>query len=227
MNLDYLKVIAKNLNSTLQFTFGDLFSTNSKTHARQQLHSNPKLKEQLDTFFAQIKSRFLYHGPKRQHVHDNPGHNKPLSSRRSNYFSAVKSKFINAVPYFDLPSQIKCDLDATLVDVEAQEFVDLESNHYKNRRQFYVNGGCLFYKDYLIATHLTTCLTKSIYDYCEHYGLFNMVINGPTNQFHVWKEIFIEFEGKMSSSRFFLIVTGLKECLYALVLETGGVICRQ
>ncbi len=226
ISLDYLKIIATNLNSTLKFTFGNLFSSIHKTAVKDKLHSSPELKEQLDTFFAQIKSRFLYQTSKKQQINDT-NYNKKLLLRRANFFNEIKSKFINAVPYFDLPYQLKCDLDVALADIEAQEFVDLENNHFKTRRQFSVTGGCLFYRNYLIATHLTSKLTKSIFDYCEHYGLFNLVTNGPTNQLHVWKEVYVENESTMPSSRFFLVVIGLKEFLYAMVLESGGVISRQ
>ena len=68
-------------------------------------------------------------------------------------------------------------------------------------------GSCLFYKDNLISTHLAHDVTKNIHDYCEHYGLFNLVKNGNTDHFHIWREISIE--GAYKASRCFLIISGL------------------
>ena len=53
---------------------------------------------------------------------------KSMSLRRTNYLLEIRSKFINSMPYLDLPFEMKCDLDATLSDIEAQEFVDLVSS---------------------------------------------------------------------------------------------------
>lgn len=224
IRLDYLKVIATNLNSTLQFTFGDLFLKKDTESVKRTIDSSVKTKHQLDTFFSHLKHRFLSRNAKTK------TQDKSANKKRSNFLNTIKSKFINSIPFFDLPADLKCDLDATLSDIEAQEFIDLENNYYKNRRQFTISGSVLFYKDYLVSTHLSKSLTKRVHEYCEHYGLFNMVRNGSTNQFHIWKEIFVDSlntENKADKSRHFLIISGLKEFLYAIILETGGIISRQ
>ena len=64
----------------------------------------------------------------------------------------------------------------------------------------------MFYKNYLIVSHLNDYITKNIYNYVNHYGLFILSISGSANQYHIWKEIKLSDE---SNSRHYLVITGL------------------
>jgi len=122
IRLDYLKVISKNLKNTLHFTFGDLFMKKSTECLKRTIDSHPKTKQQLDTFFSLLKHRFM---SRNASASLRKTQDKSLNKKRSNFLDTIKSKFINAIPFFDLPVDLKCDLDATLSDIEAQEFIDL------------------------------------------------------------------------------------------------------
>ena len=74
------------------------------------------------------------------------------------------------------------------------------------------------FKDYLVTTHLNSQKMVSIYNYLEHYGLFNLVRNGCINQTVIWREVYISSDSAKntisSSSRHFLIIIGLVNLSY-------------
>ena len=122
-HLNYLKVLAKNLNETLKFGFGDLIGR------LRNPSEETKLKSELDAFFAQMKNRFS-HLPTMRTYNAIKNLVKPQNTKIEKNSSVsrlidMRSKFINKMPFLDLPFDLKTDLDATLSDVEAQEFVDL------------------------------------------------------------------------------------------------------
>ncbi len=138
--------------------------------------------------------------------------------RRMNLLIEMRYKCFDVVsmlpPYFEVPFELKHDVDSILNGLEAQEFVDLENDFYLNRRLFSLIGSCLFYKDYLITTHLNRSRTISIYNYCEHYGFFNLIRNGCINQTVVWKEIYLPDlnngrRNKIGETRHFLVLIAL------------------
>ena len=125
IGLDYLKVLATNLGNTIKFTFGDLFMQNTAS-VHKLLSDNSRTKEQLNAFFSQLKNRFL-----NRPGQNNKKENKTNCQRRLNFLLEIRSKFINSMPYLDLPTDLKFDLDATLSDIEAQEFVDLVGPEFR------------------------------------------------------------------------------------------------
>ena len=68
-------------------------------------------------------------------------------------------------------------------------------------------GSCLFFRDYLILSHLTEATTKNIYNYVNHYGLFLLTRSTYSNQHHVWKEIYLPNASNFKTRRF-LVVAG-------------------
>ena len=49
-------------------------------------------------------------------------------------------------------------------------------------------------------------MTNNVYYFCLHYDLFNLIRNGNTNQFQIWKEV--EINNKPKNSRHFMIIVG-------------------
>ncbi len=210
-------MISKRLNETFRFTFGhiwdEMISANDGLEMTNEDNQevNRNLKSQMDAFFSQINKRLkicsLFNTYKSEHEATS---NKLNAFNNVEIFTEMRSKLIDKIPFYDLPFDLKCDLDSALNDLEAQEFVDLDNIYYKHRRQFLINGCCIFYKDYLIATHLNDELTRSVYYYAEHYDLFNMIRRGNSGQFHIWKEISLELnkQDPQSSDRYFLVLVG-------------------
>lgn len=177
IDLEYFKVVSKNVNDTFRFTFGS--SINKMIYRKisdydltegSQLQQNYEkreeivmIKSQLDKFFTQINKRLcestqfeLFNNrlddAKQNMISNSSSLKSTPDSRllayanRLNIYNEMRTKFLNSYPYYDLPFNIKTDLDSALVNLEAQEFVDLENTSYKNRRLFSVQGSCLFFK---------------------------------------------------------------------------------
>ena len=172
IDVDYFKTISANLNRTFKFTFGNvidrILSDEFENSNLNNYFNNPlnepdikKLRVQFDDFFGQINQRLfisslfnLYNTIHNKIFNANLINNQQQQQHlsklsnldRFNFLIEMRDKFINTIPYLDLPHNIKCDLDSAMIDVEAQEFIDLENNYYKNRRQFNIVGSCLFFK---------------------------------------------------------------------------------
>ena len=162
VDLDYFKVVSFNLNQTVRFTFGANITRmiNRLQDLNEAQHQDTeeeiaRLKTQLDEFFAKLNRRLLestYFELFDNSLDDAKQHlvapNSQLSFlNRINVYREMRTKFLNSFPYYELPFNIKTDLDSALVNLEAQEFVDdLERASFKTRRLFTVAGSCLFYK---------------------------------------------------------------------------------
>lgn len=180
IDLEFFNKISSDLNRTLKFTFGGnikrvIRRTQDLAEVQHQATEEVlKLKSQLDEFFAKFNRRLLestYFELFDNRLDDAKQaliQTKQLNFlTRLNVYREMRTKFMNSVPYFDLPFNIKTDLDSALVNLEAQEFVDdLERTSFKTRRLFTIKGSCLFFKVsshsnfphpiFLIRTHLRT-----------------------------------------------------------------------
>jgi len=155
IELDFFKVVSKNLNDTFKFTFGDminriLLTDDATTNADLNLYNyfnnlnNEEdiklIRVQFDNFFSQLNQRLfisslfnLYNSLHNKSINTNLINNlqqkeqlsKLSNLNRFNFLIEMRTKFINKIPYFDLPHDLKCDLDLAMADIEAQEFVDL------------------------------------------------------------------------------------------------------
>lgn len=158
LDLNYFKTISAELNRTLKFTFGSNISRMINRQHDLQYQANDELvilKASLDDFFAKFNRRLLE--ATYFEVFDNPlddfrqshqnSSNRLGFSNRLNVYREMRTKFMNSMPYHDLPFNIKTDLDSALVNLEAQEFFDdLEKPSCKTRRLFTIKGSCLFFK---------------------------------------------------------------------------------
>lgn len=137
ISLNYLKILARNLNKTFLFTFGDLFNRLISSGLEQRINEQEKqrINSELDEFFSQLKSRFFQSqtfgylnrasaSTLKQHQQQQI-QRKQESVRRMNLLVEMRYKFFDSIPFLDLPHGLKCDIDLALSALEAQEFVDL------------------------------------------------------------------------------------------------------
>lgn len=138
INLSYLKILAKILNKTFKFTFGNLFNRLIDENLENRLSESEKqdISSELDNYFSQIKSRFFQTQSNSANFLNRSTstlvqqqqqlfQRQQESIRRMNLLNEMRSKFFDSVPYLDLPFPLKSDIDSALNDLEAQEFVDL------------------------------------------------------------------------------------------------------
>ncbi|XP_058049609.1 protein inturned isoform X2 [Ahaetulla prasina] len=131
-----------------------------------------------------------------------------------------------------LPQNIKVEIDAALSDLEAADFAELSEDYYDVRRQYTFLGSCLFYKGYLISSHLPKEDLIDIALYSRHYCLLPLAAEQRIGQLVIWREVFPQhhLQGSQTSyegfqeplARYFLLIVGLKHFILSVLLEAGG-----
>jgi hypothetical protein len=142
IDLNYFKILSKNLNDLFQFTFGNqveklLFNNENETNEMDV----KQIKLKMDYFFAQLKqplnmssifNLFLNSGNNSKQSLQQKQYlaNKMTQQNRIYIYSEMKSKFLNQIPYIELPYDLKTYLDMSIGSVEAHEMNDLVLKNY-------------------------------------------------------------------------------------------------
>ncbi|XP_063165856.1 protein inturned isoform X2 [Candoia aspera] len=178
----------------------------------------------LDHFFSLFFQQALQHT--RLSSVTNPG-----SHHYDNNFSLLLYNF-PGVRWLLLPQDIKVEIDAVLSDLEAAEFAELSEDYYDVRRLYTFLGSCLFYKGYLISSHLPKEDLIDIALYSRHYCLLPLAAEQRIGQLVIWREVFPQhhlqgcktsYEGFQEPlARYFLLIVGLKHFILSVLLEAGG-----
>ncbi|XP_062991630.1 protein inturned isoform X2 [Elgaria multicarinata webbii] len=131
-----------------------------------------------------------------------------------------------------LPQEIKVEIDTALSDLEAADFAELSEDYYDMRRLYTILGSCLFYKGYLISSHLPKEDLIDIALYSRHYCLLPLAAKQRIGQLVIWREVFPQYhlqECKTScdgyrepKARYFLLIVGLRHFMLSVLLEAGG-----
>ncbi|XP_066576916.1 protein inturned isoform X2 [Amia ocellicauda] len=150
--------------------------------------------------------------------------------------------FLDCVPalrWLSLPPETKVEIDTILSDLESADFGEMSEDYYGMRRLYVTLGSCLFYKGYLIATHLPTEQLMDVSLYCQHYCLLALGGAQRVGQLLVWREVFPQrgsppdppaqaAQGytEPPHARHFLLIVGLRHFLQCVLLEAGGCAAR-
>ncbi|XP_042325361.1 protein inturned isoform X2 [Sceloporus undulatus] len=136
------------------------------------------------------------------------------------------------VRWLSLPQELKVEIDTTLSGLEAADFGELSEDYYDMRRLYTILGSCLFYKGYLISSHLPKEDLIDIALYSRHYCLLPLASEQRIGQLVIWREVFPQShlqtcktscEGyREPKARYFLLIVGLKNFMLSVLLEAGG-----
>ncbi|XP_063493589.1 protein inturned isoform X6 [Symphalangus syndactylus] len=213
--LPRLRNMIENVIQTLKFMYGSLDS------AFCQIENVPR----LDHFFNLFFQRALQ--PAKLHSGASP------SAQQYDASSAVLLDNLPGVRWLTLPLEIKMELDMALSDLEAADFAELSEDYYDMRRLYTILGSSLFYKGYLICSHLPKDDLIDIAVYCRHYCLLPLAAKQRIGQLIIWREVFPQHHLRPLADsstevfpepegRYFLLVVGLKHYMLCVLLEAGG-----
>ncbi|XP_051675829.2 protein inturned isoform X2 [Oryctolagus cuniculus] len=213
--LPQLRNMIEDVARTLKFMYGSLDS------AFCQIENVPR----LDHFFSLFFQRALQPAK----LHSVPGSSAQLYDASS----AVLLDALPGVRWLPLPQQIKMELDTALSDLEAADFAELSEDYYDMRRLYTILGSSLFYKGYLICSHLPKDDLIDIAAYCRHYCLLPLAAKQRIGQLIIWREVFPQYHLHPSADpdtevfqepegRYFLLIIGLKYYMLCVLLEAGG-----
>ncbi|GAB5570515.1 protein inturned isoform X2 [Prionailurus iriomotensis] len=236
--LPQLRSMIKDVAQTLTFMYGSLDS------AFCQVENVPR----LDHFFILFFQRALQ--PTKLHS------SASLNAQQYDASSAVLLDSLPGVRWLTLPQEIKMELDTALSDLESADFAELlftriflimknkeykstvvllpqSEDYYDMRRLYTILGSSLFYKGYLICSHLPKDDLIDIAIYCRHYCLLPLAAKQRIGQLVIWREVFPQHHLQPSTDsntevfqepegRYFLLIVGLKHYMLCVLLEAGG-----
>ncbi|KAM6147964.1 protein inturned isoform 2-T2 [Erethizon dorsatum] len=215
VSLPQLRNMIQDIAQTLKFMYGSLDS------AFCQVENVPR----LDHFFNLFFQRALQ--PAKLHSSASP------SVQQYDAASAVLLDSLPGVRWLTLPQEIKMELDTALSDLEAADFAELSEDYYDMRRLYTILGSSLFYKGYLICSHLPKDDLIEIALYCRYYGLLPLAAKQRIGQLIIWREVFPHHHLQHCSAsntevfqepegRYFLLIVGLRHYMLCVLLEAGG-----
>ncbi|XP_027710408.1 protein inturned [Vombatus ursinus] len=151
-------------------------------------------------------------------------------------YDASSSLFVDTLPgvqWLTLPQETQMEIDMALSDLEAADFAELSEDYYDMRRLYTILGCSLFYKGYLVCSHLPKDDLIDIAMYCRHYCLPPLVSEQRIGHLVIWREVFRRHPLRPTSEpdaqvfrepegRYFLLIVGLKHFLLCVLLEAGG-----
>ncbi|CAD7671162.1 unnamed protein product [Nyctereutes procyonoides] len=213
--LPQLRNMIEDVAQTLKFMYGSLDS------AFCQVENVPR----LDHFFNLFFQRALQ--PAKLQSSACP------SAQQYDASSAVLLDSLPGVRWLTLPQEIKMELDTALSDLEAADFAELSEDYYDMRRLYTILGSSLFYKGYLICSHLPKEDLIDIAIYCRHYCLLPLAAKQRIGQLVIWREVFPQHHLQPSTDsntevfqepegRYFLLIVGLKHYMLCVLLQAGG-----
>uniref|UniRef100_A0A9L0K3L7 Protein inturned n=1 Tax=Equus asinus TaxID=9793 RepID=A0A9L0K3L7_EQUAS len=213
--LPQLRNMIEDLAQTLKFMYSSLDS------AFCQVENVPR----LDHFFSLFFQRALQ--PATLHSSASP------SAQQYDASGAVLLDNLPGVRWLTLPQEIKMELDMALSDLEAADFAELSEDYYDMRRLYTILGSSLFYKGYLICSHLPKDDLIDIAVYCRHYCLLPLAAKQRIGQLVIWREVFPRHHLQPSTDsntevfqepegRYFLLIVGLRHYMLCVLLEAGG-----
>ncbi|XP_051013047.1 protein inturned [Acomys russatus] len=213
--LPKLRNMIEDAAQTLTFMYGSLDS------AFCQVENTPR----LDHFFSLFFQRALQ--PDKLHLSASP------SAQQYDAASAVLLDNLPGVRWLTLPQELKVELDTALSDLEAADFAELSEDYYDMRRLYTILGSSLFYKGYLVCSHLPKDDVVEIAAYCRQYCLLPLAAKQRIGQLIIWREVFPRHHLQPPSDsdtdvfqepegRYFLLIVGLRHSMLCVLLEAGG-----
>ncbi|CAG0915491.1 unnamed protein product [Notodromas monacha] len=126
-------------------------------------------------------------------------------------------------PTIPLKLGLKMQLDSMLTDYEsgAWEYsVDFESDWL---RGCYISGSAVFFKGYLLASHLSEGVLAKVVLLLKFRKLFEVTWSRSVDQLVVWQPIFLDDDGFHSEDKrmSYLLVVGHGQLLYVVILESA------
>ena len=136
-------------------------------------------------------------------------------------------------------SEIETEINSLLNELDASDLSD-QTEITAMQRPYHTLGSCLYYKGYLICSHLSASFQRAVNLYCSYHELFNITASQAVAQIVIWKEIFpttLEQSPpkilsqknapfKSLGGKHFLLIVGLGQSLCAQIQLAGPMATR-
>lgn len=133
--------------------------------------------------------------------------------------------------YVALPKEGQLRIDDALSEMEAMDYREWNDEPLKSIREFYILGSALYFRHYLLASHLPKSDLLDIEAFLRTNGIYLLIENKPVRELIVWREIFpksvnlTNFDGELNGkpirkSRWFLTIVARNQLFMAVILES-------
>ncbi|XP_064095515.1 protein inturned-like [Macrobrachium nipponense] len=123
--------------------------------------------------------------------------------------------------------EAKLQIDNCLSELESGDFGDDDDSDCEDCAPLYNILGCsLFYKGYLVASHLPSEELRNVWLYCYHHGLLTLTAHESVSQLVAWRPVYPYNDPSVPQDEainHYLLVVAMNHCLLGLLLEAGGV----
>lgn len=110
-----------------------------------------------------------------------------LNSASTLLFECQLNEYSHFVP---LPKEAQLRIDDALCEMEAMDYREWNDQPLKSHREFYIIGSALFYKRYLLASHLPPADLQDIEMYMRVHGLFELLERVSVRDLLIWQEVY-------------------------------------
>lgn len=128
-----------------------------------------------------------------------------------------------------MPTEGQIRIEDTLNEMEAMDYREWNDEPLKSHREFYILGSALYYRKYLLASHLPTSDLLDVEAFLRTNGIYLLIENKPVRELIVWREIYPKSVSQMNfangmkprrPSRWFLVIIARNQLLLAVILES-------
>lgn len=92
--------------------------------------------------------------------------------------------------YMPLPKEGQLRIDDALSEMEAMDYRDWNDEPLKSLREFYVLGSALYFRKYLLASHLSKSDLLDVEAFLRVNGIYTLIENKPVTELIIWREIY-------------------------------------
>lgn len=96
---------------------------------------------------------------------------------------------LNHPQYIPLPKEGQLRIDDALSEMEAMDYREWNEEPLKSHREFYITGSALFFRKYLLASHLSKSDLLDVEAFLRVHGIYMLIENKPVNELVIWLEI--------------------------------------
>ncbi|XP_055694691.1 protein inturned [Lutzomyia longipalpis] len=157
--------------------------------------------------------------------------------RRSRGDSFAFEEILREVHLVPLPKEAQLRIDDALSEMEAMDYREWNYEPLKSHREFYIVGSALFFKNFLLATHLPVADLIDLNAFLRLHGIPRLLAEQNVKDFVLWKEVFLRScdrgltsNGKIygiPTGRWFLNIIARGQMAIAVILELRYVDANQ
>lgn len=129
--------------------------------------------------------------------------------------------------YVVLPKEGQLRIDDALNEMEAMDYREWNDEPLKSQREFYILGSALYFRKYLLASHLPKSDTLDIEAFLRTTGIYLLIANRPVRELIIWREIYptgfcsnSSHNAQSNQSRWFLTIVARGSLFMAVILES-------